>query len=162
MPANFPTTIWDGDSLNRDSDINTKVAPDWRDWRQVVFEVSAVQDYVLNSDILLNDRYLYIGPTPEASLHYASSVVELNLTESGTNDFRIGDGTNYVQISSTGVMTLVGTAKRKISIHPDFDAVDQLILKIGANVIKKRKKESVPGLDLQREYLYKLREIDNK
>ncbi len=43
-----------------------------------------------------------------------------------------------------------------------FDAVDQLFLKIGANVIKKRKKESVPGLDLQREYLYKLREIDNK
>lgn len=128
MAANFPTTIWDGDSLNRDSDVNTQQAPDWRDWRQVVFEVSAAQDYILNSDILLGTRIIYFGPTPEASLQYGSSIVELNLAESGTNDFRIGDGTNYVQIDSTGVMTLAGTAKRKISIHPDFDAITQIAL----------------------------------
>ena len=42
-----------------------------------------------------------------------------------------------------------------------FDAVDQLFLKTGVNVIKKRKGESVPGLDVQKEYLYKLRELDN-
>jgi hypothetical protein len=43
-----------------------------------------------------------------------------------------------------------------------FDAVDQLFLKTGVSVVKKRKGESVPELDVQREYLYKLREIDNK
>jgi len=46
------------------------------------------------------------------------------LAESGTNDFRIGDGTNYVQFSSTGVMTLAGTAKRKITIQIMADAID--------------------------------------
>jgi hypothetical protein len=43
-----------------------------------------------------------------------------------------------------------------------FDAVDQLFLKIGTNVIKKGNAESIPRLNVQREYLYKLREIDNK
>ncbi len=43
-----------------------------------------------------------------------------------------------------------------------FDAVDQLFLKTGINVIKKRKGESIPELDVQKEYLYKLRELDNK
>jgi len=42
-----------------------------------------------------------------------------------------------------------------------FDAINQLILKTGINVIKKRNGESIPGLDMQREYLYKLRELDN-
>ena len=43
-----------------------------------------------------------------------------------------------------------------------FDAVDQLFLKTGINVIKKRDGENIPGLDVQREYLYKLRELDNE
>ena len=43
-----------------------------------------------------------------------------------------------------------------------FDAVDQLFLKAGINVIIKRNSESIPGLDLQKAYLYKLRELDNK
>ena len=43
-----------------------------------------------------------------------------------------------------------------------FDAVDQLFLKTGLNVIKKRKGESIPDLDVQKEYLYKLRELETK
>jgi len=42
-----------------------------------------------------------------------------------------------------------------------FDAIDQLFLKTGLNVIKNRNSESIPGLDLQKAYLYKLRELDN-
>jgi len=42
-----------------------------------------------------------------------------------------------------------------------FDAVDQLFLKIGVNVIKRNKSEGVPPLDVQKEYLYKLRELEN-
>ena len=43
-----------------------------------------------------------------------------------------------------------------------FDAVDQLFLKTGINVIKNRDGENIPGLDMQREYLYKLRKLDNE
>jgi len=42
-----------------------------------------------------------------------------------------------------------------------FEAVDKLFLNIGMNVIKKRKGEIIPELDVQKEYLYKLRELDN-
>ncbi|MBT8385792.1 MAG: hypothetical protein KJO12_00140 [Ignavibacteria bacterium] len=43
-----------------------------------------------------------------------------------------------------------------------FDAVDQLFLKTGINAIKKRHGEGFPKLDVQKEYLYKLRETDIK
>jgi len=43
-----------------------------------------------------------------------------------------------------------------------FDAVDQLLKKLGLNTIKKGDSKSIPPVDLQKEYLYKLREIDNK
>jgi hypothetical protein len=42
-----------------------------------------------------------------------------------------------------------------------FDAVDQLFLKTGVSIVKNRNGESIPELDVQREYLYKLREFDN-
>jgi len=41
-----------------------------------------------------------------------------------------------------------------------FDAVDQLFLKAGINIIKKKEGESIPEFDVQREYLFKLRELD--
>jgi len=126
MAASFPSTIWDGDSLNRNSDDGILTAPDYRDWGRISQEMWAVQDYILNHDIELGERYIYFGETPEASLHYASSILELNLAESGTNVFRIGDITNYVQIDSTGVMTLVGTAKRKLTLRPTLDYVTQI------------------------------------
>lgn len=43
MPASYPTTVWDGDSLNRDSDNGDRKAPDWRDWNRMVQEVAATQ-----------------------------------------------------------------------------------------------------------------------
>jgi len=126
MAAKFPNTIWDGDSLNRDSDDGNMKAPDHRDWRQLLQEMYSVQDYILNHNIELGERYFYFGVTPEASLSYGTSILELNLAESGANDFRIGDGTNYVQINSTGVMTLVGTAKRKLTLRPTLDYITQI------------------------------------
>jgi len=126
MSAYFPNTIWDGDSLNRDSDNGNLKAPDHRDWGQMYQEMWSVQDYILNSNINLGTRYIYFGPTPEASLYYTSGIVHFNLAESGTNVLQIGDGTNYVQIDSTGVMTLVGTAKRKLTLRPVLEAIDQI------------------------------------
>jgi hypothetical protein len=41
-----------------------------------------------------------------------------------------------------------------------FDAVDQLFLKTEINTIKNRNGTGIPELDVQKEYLYKLRELD--
>lgn len=42
--ATYPTAIWDGDSVNRDSDNNNLKAPDHRDWSRVIKEVAAAQN----------------------------------------------------------------------------------------------------------------------
>jgi len=43
-----------------------------------------------------------------------------------------------------------------------FDAVDQLLIKSGLNLIKRNNSKNVPPMDVQKEYLYKLRELDKK
>lgn len=126
MGTYFPNTIWDGDSSNRNSDKGILAAPDYRDWQQITKEIIAIQDYILNSNINLGTRYLYIGPTPEASIHYNSSIIYVNLAESGTNILRIGDGTNHIQFDTNGAMTLFGTAKRKLTIRPKMDSITQV------------------------------------
>lgn len=39
----YPTSVWDGDSGNRDSDDNNQAAPDHRDWTRMVNELAATQ-----------------------------------------------------------------------------------------------------------------------
>ena len=40
MTASYPTSIWDGDSLNRDSDDSPRKSPDWRDWLRLIEELA--------------------------------------------------------------------------------------------------------------------------
>ena len=126
MEANFPTLIWDGDSGNRDSDSGNRAAPDLRDWEQVISEIASMQDYTLNHDIDLGTRSITFGPTPEATLSYSSSIITWDLAASGANALRIGDGTNYLEINSTGGTALAGTAKRKITLRPNLDYITQV------------------------------------
>ena len=126
MIVHFPSLIWDGDSGNRDSDTGSHSSPDHRDWTQMLSEIIAMQDYTLNHDIDLGERSITFGATPEASLSYSSSIITWNLAESGANVLQIGDGTNYLQINSTGETLLVGTAKRKITLRPELDHTAQL------------------------------------
>lgn len=126
MTAYFPTSIWDGDSRNRDSDRGNLAAPDYRDWVQLISEMIATQDYIINQNIDLGERVIYFGLTPEASLSYSSSIITWNLAESGANTLQIGDGTNYFQINSTGETLLVGTAKRKMTVRPELDSITQI------------------------------------
>jgi hypothetical protein len=46
----FPTSVWDGDSGNRDSNDGTQRAPDWRDWDRMLAEVQAMQNGQLGVD----------------------------------------------------------------------------------------------------------------
>ncbi len=43
MTASYPTSIWDGDSPNRDSDDSPRKTPDWRDWNRLIEEMMATQ-----------------------------------------------------------------------------------------------------------------------
>lgn len=41
--ATYPTSVWDGDSGNRDSDDGVQAAPDHRDWARMLAEIQATQ-----------------------------------------------------------------------------------------------------------------------
>ncbi len=43
-----------------------------------------------------------------------------------------------------------------------FDAVDKLLIKSGEDIIERKTKNVIPSLDIQREYLLRLREIESK
>ncbi len=53
--ATFPTSVWDGDSENRDSDDGTQRAPDHRDWARAIAEVAAAQTRVYNNERGVSD-----------------------------------------------------------------------------------------------------------
>jgi len=53
--ATFPTSIWDGDSGNRDSDDNNLKSPDHRDWTRMIAEVAAAQTRVYNNERGVDD-----------------------------------------------------------------------------------------------------------
>ncbi len=42
----YPTSVWDGDSGNRDSDDGVQAGPDHRDWDRMISEVAAAQEQV--------------------------------------------------------------------------------------------------------------------
>ena len=44
--VSYPTSVWDGDSGNRDSDDGFQASPDHRDWDRVIAEVAAAQGQV--------------------------------------------------------------------------------------------------------------------
>ncbi len=46
MAVSYPTSVWDGDSINRDSDNAPRKSPDWRDWNRMIEEVAATQTRV--------------------------------------------------------------------------------------------------------------------
>ncbi len=53
--AVFPTSVWDGDSGNRDSDNDILRAPDYQDWDRLVAEVSATETRIYNNERGIDD-----------------------------------------------------------------------------------------------------------
>jgi hypothetical protein len=47
ITADFPGAVWDGLSDNRNTRADDK-SPDYRDWDQLIAEIRAVQDWLLN------------------------------------------------------------------------------------------------------------------
>ena len=50
MTVTFPGGIWDGDSLNRNSDNAPMKAPDYRDWSRLIDELAATQNALKGVD----------------------------------------------------------------------------------------------------------------
>jgi hypothetical protein len=76
-------------------------------------------DILVNTDkkIKFRDAAIYIQSANDGHLDLtADTVIDMN----GTTQW--GDGTNYLQVSSTGVLTLAGTSKRHLSMRPSFVA----------------------------------------
>lgn len=66
MGVSYPTSVWDGDSGNRDSDNAPKKAPDWQDWDRAFTEVVATQNRVDSNEAGADDTALdSVGTLPE-------------------------------------------------------------------------------------------------
>ena len=91
--TSFPTSVWDGDSGNRDSDSGNKQAPDYRDWCRLIEEMKSVQSKILN-DILngIGDTNIIAGlSTNEVgndAMHRTTLIltdVEMQIIDTGAN-----------------------------------------------------------------------------
>ncbi|MEE9548674.1 MAG: hypothetical protein V3V68_04900 [Nitrosomonadaceae bacterium] len=51
MAASFPTTVWNGDTDNREMALAQRKSPDWRDWTRLVEEVAASQTKIDSNNV---------------------------------------------------------------------------------------------------------------
>jgi hypothetical protein len=91
--STYPSAIWDGDSGNRNSDNNNKVAPDHRDWARMIAEIRAVQqsnqgydpDNILNSvGVVATKTGLSVIERGNAAIH--KTILTLDEVEIITTD----------------------------------------------------------------------------
>lgn len=118
--AGFPTSIWDGDSANRDSDNAPQSAPDHRDWDRMVAEVAATQrsnsgyspDVIDSVGVLATKTGLTVVEKGNAALHKTIiSMTEMSLVSTdGTTPATDGAwGTQPIYTFPTGRITLLGS-----------------------------------------------------
>ncbi|KKM61511.1 hypothetical protein LCGC14_1531020, partial [marine sediment metagenome] len=65
MAASYPSSVWNGDTGNRDMSLAQKKSPDWRDWLRIVEEVAASQTKIDSNGV----------GTDSAAIHSVGAVV---------------------------------------------------------------------------------------
>jgi hypothetical protein len=107
--ADFPTTLWDGLSINR-STRTQDAGPDYEDWDQIVAEVLAVQDYLVGEQASGAGT---AGTSVDASTVRSSvnvstltlDAVSVNLVDSGANG---GHGSHALLTFPAGNILILG------------------------------------------------------
>ncbi len=80
---------------------------------------TAPQDKLeVNGTVLVKDKLKF---TQDDGNEYIDSLADGYMDYRATTAHRFGDGTNQFLISNTGVVSLVGSAKRLLTERPDFD-----------------------------------------
>ncbi len=95
MTAGYPTSVWDGDSGNRDSDDGDQAAPDHRDWDRAIAEVAAAQTQVNANQS---------GVAYPASIIHTVGVVA---TKSGLSVIEYGDAAVHKTVFTLAEMSTV-------------------------------------------------------
>lgn len=94
MPS-YPTSVWDGDSDNQDSDSGIKSAPDHRDWSRAVAEVAAAQTQVDSNNAGVDSDTL--------------DSVGIVATKTGLSGAEKGDGAIHKTVLTLAAVALAST-----------------------------------------------------
>lgn len=83
MAASYPTSVWDGDSANRDSDNSPFKSPDARDWDRMIQEVAATQTQVDANKVIEDGRLAGVDDDAIDSVGTLATVTGLTVVEKG-------------------------------------------------------------------------------
>ncbi len=129
MSAGYPTSVWDGDSGNRDSDDGIQAAPDHRDWDRMISEVAAVQTHI-------DDNQSGVA-YPANALHTVGAVT----SKTGLSLVEYGDAAIHKTVFTFDTMAMVSTDGSTVGTDGAWGAqslytfpAGQLIV-IGAQVV---------------------------
>ncbi|KKM61510.1 hypothetical protein LCGC14_1531010 [marine sediment metagenome] len=95
MGVSYPSSVWDGDSRNRDSDNAPKKAPDWQDWDRGITEVAATQTRIDNN----------AGGVDDTTLDSVGTLA----TKTGLSVVEKGNGAIHKTVISMATMAVVST-----------------------------------------------------
>lgn len=97
MTAGYPSSVWDGDSANRDSDDGVQASPDYRDWDRMIDEVAAAQTQ-------LNNNQAGVA-YPVNATHTVGAVT----TKTGLSVVEYGDAAIHKTVFTMADMAMVST-----------------------------------------------------
>ncbi len=97
MSAGYPTSVWDGDSGNRDSDDGVQAAPDHRDWDRAIAEIAAVQTQIDNNQAGV--------AYPVDALHTVGAVT----SKTGLSIVEYGDAAIHKTVFTFATMAMAST-----------------------------------------------------
>jgi len=117
--TSYPTSVWDGDSGNRDSDDGNNRAPDYRDWDRLISEIAAVQSQLgLGIDAESAAAIGVVGTSvTEVSNRGCVQQVILTLTDIAIT---IVDGTTK-EVGSALIHTFPAGATKVLGVVVDLD-----------------------------------------
>lgn len=129
MPS-YPTSVWDGDSGNRDSDDAPVKAPDYRDWDRMIEEVAAMQNQLgVGADA---DAVAAIGTVGtsvvEVSMRTSIQQMVLTLTdlaitcaEGGTKEY----GSSLLHTFPQGAVKILGVTVDLVATSSDYSSAEE-------------------------------------
>ncbi len=96
--VSYPTSVWDGDSANRDSDSGNKQAPDYRDYVRMIAEVAAAQTQIDSNAAGVDSNTIH-------TVGSVTSKTGLSVVEKGSGAIH----KTIITMASMSTVTTVGT-----------------------------------------------------
>ncbi len=98
MTVSYPSSVWDGDSANRDSDSGNKQSPDYRDYVRMIAEVAAAQTQIDSNAAGVDSNTIH-------TVGSVTSKTGLSVVEKGSGAIH----KTIITMASMSTITTVGT-----------------------------------------------------